>query len=118
MELTRMVEQTQKLLDQNVPEMNAEQLAVAAQELDKKFRAFGALAAVKVADLIKIKMAKNGRQLTSADVAANVRLSDVAEIVGTGVLMKIEEHIKGGSDCPIIEVHDIQTMTALAQILG
>lgn len=119
MELAKMVEQAKKLLDQNVSEMDTEQLADATQELDKKFRAFGALAAVKVAELIRIKMAGDEHQLTSSNIiAANVRLSNVSEIVGTGALMKIEDHIKGGSDCPIIEVHDIQTMAALAKILG
>lgn len=118
MELTKLVEQTKKLLDKNVSEMDAQQLAVAAQELDKKFRAFGALAAVKVADLVRVKSTEDKRQLTAANVAANIRLSDVSEIIGTGALKKIEAHTKGRSECPILEVHDLQTMEALSQILG
>lgn len=132
MELKMMIEKAKAELAQSLNQVEGGQTAATAKGLEPIFEQFGALAALKIADLIRVKTEKYPKWVMAAFegdpedaskrltelLAINVKLSDISEIIGTGAIRKIEEHIKGGSRCPIVEVHDIQTMQAIADILG
>lgn len=132
MELKMMLEKARAELAQSLNQVEGSQTAATTEGLEAIFKQFGALAAIKIADLIRTKESDYpkwvmaafegdpedaSRRLTEL-LAINVKLSDISEIIGTGAVRLIEEHTKGGSRCPIVEIHDIQTMQAIADILG